>query len=225
VVWLLIANGLLAFLLWVVPLISPDAMMSATDAVGFFLSLFGAAATLGVMVLAQNLVVREKQLGTAAWVLASPVSRSAFILAKLVAHGTGILALVVVLQFAVAYLQISLRAGDWLPLLPFAAAMGLHALHLLFYLTLALMLGTFFRNRGPVIGFSIAVWFAQQIVGVFIRLIWPELPLFLPGNLPDIAAPVVVGGPLVSAWPIVTAALLSVLFVLAALWRFGWEEF
>jgi ABC-type transport system involved in multi-copper enzyme maturation permease subunit len=38
---------------------------------------------IGVAVLAQGAIVGEKQSGTAAWVLSKPVSRSAFILAKL----------------------------------------------------------------------------------------------------------------------------------------------
>jgi hypothetical protein len=39
-----------------------------------------------------------------------------------------------------------------------------------------------------------------------------------------VAIPVAVGQRLASAWPVVSAAGLAVLFVLAALWRFGQEE-
>ena len=54
---------------------------------------------------------------------------------------------------------------------------------------------------------------------------WPEVPPFFPGSLSDMSPAVALGQPLVSAVPIVSTAVLVVLFVLAALWRFGQEEF
>jgi ABC-2 type transport system permease protein len=54
----------------------------------------GAFATaIGVVTTAQGAIVREKQLGTAAWILSKPVSRSAFVLAKFVAYAVGFVSL------------------------------------------------------------------------------------------------------------------------------------
>jgi hypothetical protein len=41
--------------------------------------------------------------------------------------------------------------------------MGLNALHVLFYITLALILGSIFNSRGPVIGISIGILIGQDL--------------------------------------------------------------
>src|SRR5215212_1877758 len=53
------------------------------------------ATAIGVVTTAQGAIVREKQLGTAAWVLSKPVSRSAFILAKFIAYAVGFVSLAI----------------------------------------------------------------------------------------------------------------------------------
>jgi ABC-2 type transport system permease protein len=70
----------------------------------------------------------------------------------------------VVLQGVVAFVQ--MRAFDPAPpaLLPFLAGLGLLALHLLFYLTLTLMLGTIFQDRTAVMGITIGLLFGAQLV-------------------------------------------------------------
>lgn len=225
IVWLLTGNGLVAFLLWVVPLFDPGGGPPATELINVFVSVLGASATLGVLILAQNVIVKEKQMGTAAWILSNPVSRVAFILSKLVVHGLNILGIIIALQGLVAYLQFSLSDGAFWPPLAFAKAMGLLGLNLVFFLTLSLMLGAFFNNRGPVIGIAIGVWFLEQLLGDLLGLISETLPKLLPGRLIDMAAPVALGQPLPTALPILSASLLSLVFVLVAIWRFSREEF
>jgi ABC-2 type transport system permease protein len=224
-VWLLAGNGLVAFILWVIPLIDPGGAPPASELIGVFMGVLGAAGTVGVLILAQNIIVKEKQMGTAAWILSNPVSRVAFVLSKLLVHGLNILAIIIVLQGAVGYMQISLGEGVFFPLGPFVAAMGLQALNLLFYLTLSLMLGTLFRSRGPVTGIAIGVWFLEQLLGQILGLVWEIFPLLLPSKLVEMASPVALGQPLPSLIPIVSVSLMSLVFVLVALWRFGREEF
>jgi ABC-2 type transport system permease protein len=223
-VWLLIANGLTAFALWVIPLIEPEAELRAADTVGSFMSMLGIAAPLGVMVLFQSIIVREKQMGTAAWILSNPVSRVAFVLAKLIAHAFGCLAIIIALQGLVVYVQYSLHDGAPWPPLPLAAAMGLQALNLLFFMTFSLMLGAFLSSRGPVIGISLVVWFVQQILSQLEGVV-RVIPLYMPAKLTEMATEVALGEPLRSTAPVLTATALSVLFVLVAIWRFGREEF
>lgn len=223
-VWLLIGNGLLAFLLWIIPLIEPGARPRGVDGIGTFMTMLSVSSTLGVLILAQSIIVREKQMGTAAWILSNPVSRVAFVLAKLVAHAFGCLAIIIVLQGLVAYLQVSLRDGVPWPVLPFVAAMGLPALNLLFYLTLAVMLGSLFSSRGPVLGISFSVYFVEQVLGQLEGVVrW--VPPYMPSRLGAMAVPVALGEPLPSVSPILTVVVGSALFILVALWRFSREEF
>ncbi len=99
-------------------------------------------------------ILGERLSGTAAWVLSKPLRRPAFILAKLIAHGLGLLATWVVLPGAVAYLEFAVLGKVHLPIPGFAAALGLAYLNLIFYLTLVLMLATLFQGRGPVLGIA-----------------------------------------------------------------------
>lgn len=225
--WLLILNGFIAFILWLVPVLNPGEAPSPSEGLEVFMMFLGFFGAIGVMVLTQGAIVGEKRSGTAAWILSNPVARSAFILSKLIGNAMGILAILVVLQGLVAYSQISLRGKDLLPPIPFVAAMGLQSLHLLFYLTLALMLGTFFNARGPVIGISIGFLIAQNLLGQLLAGFVPWLPLVLPESVMTMAVPVAQGQTLPSEWPIpiIAISLMSVAFTLVAIWRFQREEF
>ena len=67
-----------------------------------------------VIVIGQDTIIGEKQSGTAAWVLSAPVSRSAFIMAKLLANTIGFFVTIIVVQGLVAYVQLSLSDGSLL---------------------------------------------------------------------------------------------------------------
>lgn len=227
-IWLLISNGIIALMLWVTPALdSTDPVPPSSEMMIVFLMTHGAFAAIGVMILAQSAIVGEKRSGTAEWILSNPVSRSAFILSKLLGNALGIMAILVLIQCAVAYLQISLRTGDFLPLVPCVAAISLLSLTLLFYLTLAIMLGTIFNARGPVIGISIGVMVVQSLLRQLLVALAPWISLVLPDSVLQLAAPIVQGQPLPAQWPIpiISTALMSILFILIAMWRFNREEF
>jgi ABC-2 type transport system permease protein len=150
----------------------------------------------------------------------------AFVLSKLIAHGTGVLVTVVVLQGLIAYVQMSLSVGRFLPPMPIVIALSLHALHLLFYLTLTLMLGTFFRSRGPVLAIPIAILIGQGIGESLARPFAPWFPWqILPAKLSVLSSVAARGVPLPSFAPIVSVSVLVLLFGLLAIWRFEREEF
>jgi hypothetical protein len=103
--------------------------------------------------------------------------------------------------------------------------MILQSLHFLFYITLTLMLGAFFKSRGPVIGISIAFLVLQDLGGQLLALKFPWVPEVLPMRLVDMAGPVALGRMTPAIEPILTTVLFSVLFVVIAIWRFHREEF
>lgn len=191
-----------------------------------FAGLFPAVA---VIIIMQDVLVGEKQSGTAAWVLSKPISRPAFILSKLVANSIGVLATIVILPGIVAFILMTFGGKFQIEVLPFLAGLGVIFLVQLYFLTLTLMLGSLFNNRGAVIGIAIALLFFQQyIIGLL-----PVMKNFLPWTIivsPDnqnlsTVASLLLGTPVPSLLPVLIIAIEIVAFVLIALWRFEKEEF
>ena len=222
--WAAIINAILALVI-----ISEDSG-GAAEMVVLFNVFLGVFATFGVCILMQGVIVGEKQLGTAAWVLSKPVSRPAFLLAKLTANLAGVALTIVLIQGLIAYLLIYVGSGTMLPPLGFLGGLGVQLVHLFFYITLTLMLGAAFSKRGPVIAIPLLFLFAQELLmGVF-----PVLKKALPWTLvvppdsseyPSVAAALMTGSQPPSYLPLVTTIGASVLFVALALWIFERQEF
>ena len=179
---------------------------------------------IGTVILAQDLIISEKQNGVAEWLLSKPVTRRAYILAKLAANGLGVLVLLVGLPSVVTYGVVSLRLGTMYPLLPFLSAVGITTVHTLFYLTLTLMLGTVFNNRGSILGIALGSILGGGIVGGFIKPLFYITPWMLPKlswlTATGQAAPVEMG-----IASLVATILWSSAFILIALAKFEKNEF
>jgi len=226
--WLLITNGILAVALWVVPVVDPASAEGTMENLGIFIQLMNWFPMFAVIVITQGAVIGEKQSGTAAWIMSAPVSRSAFILAKLVANAIGFFVTIILVQGLVAYVQLSLYDGSPLPLSPYLAMLALLSLYLLFYLALTLMLGAFFNTRGSVLGIAIAVAVGSMLgIGNFFASFLPWIVVLLPESIPGILTLLVQGEPLPDVWPIpiILMSVYSLLFVVLAIWRFKREEF
>jgi ABC-2 type transport system permease protein len=224
-IWLAVVNGFLFIMLWLVPLRDPEQAAPLAEEVQMFVIVSGVFTTIGVITLAQSAIIGEKRAGTAEWIMSSPASRPAFILAKLLANALAIVAIMVILQGIVFYAQASLYEKSPLAVGPLVAVMSLQSLHLLYFLTLTLMLGTFFSSRGPVVGISIAILIGQDILAQFLAGPLPWFKLILPQELLVNAGLVASGEPMSSWVPVFVMSAMSVVFVLAALWRFDREEF
>ena len=120
---------------------------------------------MGAAILGMGAIIGEKQSGSAAWVLSKPLSRSAFVSAKLVALTVGVVSVAIVLQGVVAFGQIAAVSRELPGLVPFTIGLGVLALHTMFYLTLVVMLGTFLNSRGAVVGIALGILFGQQLAG------------------------------------------------------------
>ena len=226
--WLLIINGILAVGIWVVPIMAPEDAGNTMENLVIFVQLMAFFPMFAVIVIGQDAIIGEKQSGTAAWIMSAPVSRSAFIMAKLLANAIGFLVTIIVVQGLVAYVQLSLSDGSLLPLAPYLAMLALLSLYLLFYLALTLMLGAFFDSRGPVLGIAIAVAIGSMLgIGNLFASFLPWLALLLPEAIPGILTLLVAGEPLPDVWPIpiILISVYSLLFVALAIWRFNREEF
>jgi ABC-2 type transport system permease protein len=234
IIWVSLINGLMAFVLFVVPKIDPNGLQVSEGVsagpdslmmmgLTLYFSMAVIAGSIGTMILAQDEVIREKQSGTAAWILSKPVSRASFLLTKLLSNIAGVLVFIVALPGLIAYAEIALVAGRLAAPLPFLVGAGVVLLTLVFYIALVIMLGVLFEQRGPLLGISFGVMFGGLILSSFL----PQLAYVLPLNMDKISVAVAQGQelPAVAISQIISTAVLSVLFTLIALWRFRREEF
>ena len=241
-IWLSIVNGMLAMVTLAAPKIEAAqarqeisaqeaaAAASALDqtALMVFFIFSGLAPAVGVIILAQDALIGEKQSGTAAWVFSKPVSRVAFLLSKLSSDALGILATMVIVQGAAAYAIIKAGTNNALPLSGYLPALGLIFLLLAFYLSLTYMLGTLFRSRGPIIGIPMMIVFGNNLTDLL-----PWLGKVMPWNLvmdlgpdqPALAVLLAQGQPLPTVTPVIGTAILTITFIVVAVWRFQREEF
>jgi len=181
------------------------------------------AGTIGMIIMAQDEVIQEKQSGTAAWILSKPAARRSFILAKLLSDAIGALAFIVALPGLIILVQTYLTTHQMAPLLPFLAGAGVVMLALLFYLSLVILLGVLFESRGPLL----AIAFGVMIGGMFAAASFPQIGYVLPMSMDKISLMVALGQPLPTAdvSQLISTAVLSILFTLVALWRFQHKEF
>jgi ABC-2 type transport system permease protein len=188
----------------------------------------GLMAAGGVAVLAQDALIAEKRSGTAAWVLSKPISRNAFLLAKLVADVIGILITMVIVQGVIAYLILKAIANVSFPLPNCLAAMGLVVLMLLYFLSLTYMLGAVSNSRALTIGLPLLMVFSGSNIGNIVPFLAKTMPwhlvMELRGN-PALAVSLIKGQPLTTVTPIICTAVMTVLFLVVAFWRFQREEF
>ena len=226
-IWLVLVNGVVAASLWGDsgdPTVTTPPEQLAANTQLVFASILGIFGALGAAIAMQGVVIDEKKSGTAAWIMSKPASRAAFILSKLVANVVALLIVIIVVQGAIAYALLTIRSGTAPALGPFALSMAICAVHMLFYVTLTLMLGTLFSERGAVIAIPLGVLFGAQ----FLAGILGDLALLTPWYLnmgPSLATQAMLGQPMEPITPLVATAIWCVVFVAVAIWRFQREEF
>ena len=236
VVWTLLVNGILALALYAPvdetgPPPSADTVDPSNPVVlgtTLLLIVGGLTTAVGAVITMQGVVIDEKKSGTAEWILSKPVSRAAFIMAKWSANLLASLLITIILQGIIAYVLISARSGSALSVSNFVAALSLQSLHMLFYLSLTLMLGTLFDGRGAVLGIPLGLLLGAQLFLLVVPSLAEIMPwvLAIPPNGPDSLATLAMRGqPLPTITPIIATAGWIIVFVVVSVWRFGREEF
>lgn len=186
---------------------------------------FGVTAlAIGAVILAQDLIISEKQNGVAEWLLSKPISKPAFILAKLAANLIPVLIFMIGLPALLAYTLFSIRVGAAFPAENFLAGAGIMALNTLFYLSLTLMLGILFSSRGAILGISLgSVLGGSLLAGTFKPLLY-----ITPWILPKYASLAANGQafPLqLGVTPLFAAGIGIVAFTLIGLMKFEKSEY
>jgi ABC-2 type transport system permease protein len=247
-IWLAVANGILFMVIGIAPKMdnppgqasngqtsqasgeSGDKQQALAElGLSVFLKMAGVAIAIGVVVLAQDTLIGEKQSGTAAWVLSKPVSRSAIVLSKVISYAIGILITMVIAQGCFGYLLLRLVTGISFPILPYAEALGLLFLSLLFWLALAAMLSALSNLRGMVIGIPLFLILGYSVFVEFAPWTANYMPWGLTSAISDsrpaIGLALVLGQTIQTWMPLIATLVGCVIFTLVAIWRFQKEEF
>jgi len=182
------------------------------DAIAQFIKNVAGTGIFVAVLLPMGLVAREKERGTAAFVLTKPLSRLAFLTTKLVSLG-------VTLTIGVA---IGALATYWYTALLFTptsvggffAASLLVLLSLLVYASFTFLGSTLMSTQLPAAGIGLAGWLVVSILGIF-----PQIEQYTPAGLLDPASQLALGLTPQHLWVSIAAsvALLVVMLLLAVL--------
>jgi ABC-2 type transport system permease protein len=225
--WALVVDGLTAVMLfimpWLIKMLGAPEMDSLSMGVEALFKFGSLALAFGAVILVQDAILGERQLGVTEWLLSKPVSRPAYVLSKLLAHGLGVLVILVGLHGALGYGLLSLIMGEPFPLPPYLVGMAGLAVHTLFYLALTLMMGVLTANRRILLGVSQGVLLGGMLTTNFLG----TAVMLTPWGLVQVLHAAVLGMPLpLPVWlPIGVTAVLSVICVAVALARFERLEF
>ena len=234
--WPAMIGGLLGLVLFVFPTVMEainDPSVSAQGGVvpfalemgrSVFFELGTMALAIGAIVLCQDLIVEERNSGVTEWLLSKPVTRRAYLMAKMAANLISLLVLVVAMPSMVAYLLFSLRLGEFYPLVPFISGVGVQALHTVFYITFTLMLGVLFNGRAPILGIAFASLMGGSMIGGFFK----ELLYVTPWSLAKVASGLSVEMPLPTellVYPLLATAVWCLIFTFVGIWKLERAEF
>jgi len=194
---------------------------------GIFGGLF---VSFGVMIIMQQVLVREKSSGTAAWVLAKPVTRTAFVVSRLVINSIAILLTAVIVPGVILYITLGLFSDlGWLSPFGFTAALVMVSLNMFYWITLVLMMGTLSDSSSVVIAVPITLFFTFSYgPGLLPWLIYvsPLTLLYSPADqIKPLAVSFINGGPVFSWLPLISTIVSCVIFIAVAIWRFNRQEF
>ena len=223
--WLFAINFIVAMPLIVAPMVDGFEIVTLEMASEIFIGIFSMVVAVGTIIVMQSALVGEKQTGTAAWLLSNPITRTSFVLSKLLANTLGLLVVAIILQGSIGYGIMSYALGYSLPLTAYLASMGLQILHMLFYITLTLALGAFFNSRGPIMGIGIMIVMIQDLLSGFLGSYLPWFPNVLPRMLNIGSIMLTRGLSLPTYLPIIATAVYIVVLTGLAIWRFKRTEF
>ena len=147
-------------------------------------------AAIGAIVVTVGPVVGERRRGTAAWVVSQPVSRTGYVVGKVIVHGAGVAVTMVAIPGLVAYAwlpHVEPARGFAVPLPSLGrhlAGLGVVALVTTLLVALVVMLGTLVPRRGPVTGVA-----AILLIFLMVPISGFGWSRFLPGMLIDWTRP------------------------------------
>jgi ABC-2 type transport system permease protein len=197
----------------------------------FMYGIFGGMfVAFGVMIIMQRVLIAEKNSGTAAWVLSKPVTRTSFVISRLVVNSLAILLTSVIVPGVIFYISLGFSATGWLSPLGYMAGLLMLSLHTFFWIALVLMMGSLFESSGVVIAVPMVLFFVFWMgTGLLPALIYisPLLLAFSPApeQMNALSVSFMTGTPVFSWLPLISTVVFSVVFLAVTIWRFNRQEF
>ncbi len=192
----------------------------------------GLSVAVGVMIIMQRVIIGEKKSGTAAWILSKPVTRTAYVVARLAGNSIAILVTAVIIPGIVLFMMLGLLSGDigWLTPLGFALAVLMTALNTFFWITLVLMMGTITESSSTAIAVPMVLFFPLWLASVQIPGLIYISPLLLifspdPEEMNSLAFSFMTGESVFSWLPLIATVVFSVAFIAISIRRFNRQEF
>lgn len=219
VLWSGLLGGMLALALFVIPEAMPEEeAMSLADRLDagrqFFFGVGAIATAIGAVVVLQDALLEDKSAGTVELVLSKPLSRTAYVLGRLLPNLAAFFVTMMAAPALIGY-GLFVLADPGVSGIDFVRGMVLLALNLLFYANLAILLGALLRTRGPYFGIALGIILGGTLVPV------AQIVRFTPWKLADLAILAAAGAPAPADAPImVTSTLIwSAAFLVVALHR------
>ena len=228
--WILIINGMMILMM----IATVKAAQDGNDGppVLFMYGIFGGMfVAFGVMIVMQRVLIKEKQSGTAAWVLSKPVTRTAFVVSRLLVNSIAILLTSVIVPGIILYVSLGLFSNlGWLSPLEFAVALLIVSLHTFFWITFVLMMGTLVESSAAVIAVPMALFFFFWMGSGMVPALIYVAPLLLaftpaPDQMNSLAGSFMTGEPVFSWLPLFSTVISCVIFIAVAIRRFNRQEF
>jgi ABC-2 type transport system permease protein len=228
--WVAIINGMMGLMV----IATFEAARDGNDGPPLLLmyGIFGGMfVAFGVMIIMQRVLVREKQSGTAAWVLSKPVTRTAFVISRLVVNSIAVLLTTVIVPGVILYVTLGLFSDlGWISPFGFIAGLVMFLLHTFYWIAFVLMMGTLLESSGGVIGVSMFLYFVFWYGPGLIPSLTYISPIILTSS-PDsdhmnaLSVSFMTGEPVFSWLPLISTVVSCVIFIAVAIWRFNRQEF
>jgi ABC-2 type transport system permease protein len=184
---------------------------TVADAIAQYLKNVAGTGILVALLIPMGIVAREKERGTAAFVLTKPLSRGAFLAAKLVALlavlSFGVLVAAVAMYIYTAVLFQPVDAGG------FIACTLLMLLSLLVYALFTFLGSTLASSQLAAVGFGLVAWVAISLLGVL-----PQLSQFTPAGLLEPATDLATGKSATHLAVSMITSLAICLLIIAITW-------
>jgi ABC-2 type transport system permease protein len=185
--------------------------------------------TIATIINSQEFILEEKRTGSAAWVLSKPLSRTAFIVAKLFPNAINLTVSLVFIPGAVVFTLMFLLTGGATSFTFFLGLIPL-AFWVIFLEFFTICLGTFFEKEGEVMGPPFFLMFLlfqlgpMQFIGELSPFgLWILAQMLIVGDnsqmtfTPSAAFPI--------GTTIVATIVVIIILALISIWRFNREEF
>lgn len=181
------------------------------DAIAQFIKNVAGTGIFVAILLPMGLVAREKERGTAAFVLTKPLTRPAFLTTKLLALGLTLTIGVAVAAFATYWYTALLF--EPIPFGGFLAATLLVLLSLLVYASFTFLGSTLMSAQLPAAGIGLAAWLVISLLAIF-----PNIEQFTPAGLLAPATQLALGLAPQHLWASIAASVAVLVVVLLLSW-------